>query len=56
MKKSVEHKQVSIFQRMLEDKDAIRKCIQGKRDIRKIAKERGIKFGPHCEVISIRTV
>lgn len=44
MKKWVEHKQVSIFQRMLEDKDAIRKCIQGKGDIKKIAKERGIKF------------
>lgn len=44
MKKCVEHKQVSIFQRMLEDKNVIRKCIQGKGDIKQIAKERGIKF------------
>lgn len=44
MKKCVEHKQVSIFQPMLEDKHAIRKCIQGKGDIKQIAKGRGIKF------------
>lgn len=30
MKKRVEHKRASIFQRMLEDKNVIRKCIQGK--------------------------
>lgn len=44
MNKSVEHKQLSVFQRILEDKKAIRKCIQDKGDIKKIAKERGIKF------------
>lgn len=44
MNKSVEHKTVSIFQKVLEDKRAIRKCIQEKGDIKKIAKERGIKF------------
>lgn len=44
MKKNIEHRQVSVFQRILEDKKAIRKCIQDKGDIKKMAKERGIKF------------
>ncbi|EGF59625.1 hypothetical protein HMPREF9446_00172 [Bacteroides fluxus YIT 12057] len=44
MNKSAEHKQISVFQKILEDKKAIRKCIQSRGDIKKIAKERGIKF------------
>lgn len=44
MNKSLGHKQVSVFQRILEDKKAIRKCIQDKGDIKRVAKERGIKF------------
>ena len=44
MKKCTVHKQIPIFQRMLEDKNVICKCIQGKGDIKQIAKERGIKF------------
>lgn len=34
----------SIFQRVLEDKRAIRCCIQKGEDVKTIAKERGIKF------------
>ena len=44
MDKNNEHKRKSVFQRILEDKRAIRQCIQKKEDIKKIAKERGIKF------------
>ena len=44
MNKSAEHKQISVFQKILEDKKAIRKCIQSRGDIKKIAKERDIKF------------
>ena len=44
MNKSAEHKQISGFQKILEDKKAIRKCIQSRGDIKKIAIERGIKF------------
>ncbi|ADV44136.1 hypothetical protein Bache_2167 [Bacteroides helcogenes P 36-108] len=44
MNKSVEHKPISVFQKILEDKKAIRKCIQIKGDVKKIAEERGIKF------------
>lgn len=44
MTKGIEHKKKTIFQRILEDKMAIRKCVQEKGDIKKIAKERGIKF------------
>ncbi len=33
-----------IFQRMLEDKRAIRRCIQQGGDLKVLAKERGIKF------------
>ena len=44
MEKNNEHKRKSVFQRILEDKRAIRQCIQKKEDIKKIAKERGIKF------------
>lgn len=34
----------NIFQRMLEDKKAIHECIQKHGDMKKLAKERGIKF------------
>lgn len=34
----------SFFQKVLEDKKAIRKCIQEGGDLKKIAKERDIKF------------
>lgn len=44
MNKSAEHKTKSIFQKILDDKRAIRKCIQNGEDIKKTAKERGIKF------------
>lgn len=44
MNKGIKHKPVSVFQKILEDKKAIRQCIQAKGDIKKIAKERGIKF------------
>ena len=44
MDKKVVHKGKSIFQQVLEDKRAIRKCIQTSGDIKKLAKERGIKF------------
>ncbi len=44
MKKDVNNKQTNVFQQILEDKRAIRQCIQNKEDIKKLAKERGIKF------------
>lgn len=44
MNKTVVHKSQSIFQRILEDKRAIRQCIQMGGDIKEVAKERGIKF------------
>lgn len=44
MNKSAESKTKSVFQKILEDKRAIRKCIQNGEDIKKIAKEREIKF------------
>lgn len=34
----------NVFRKMIEDKRAIRLCIQSNGDIRKIADERGIKF------------
>ena len=37
-------KSSSFFQKVLEDKKAIRKCIQEGGDLKKIAKERDIKF------------
>ena len=37
-------KSSSFFQKVLEDKKAIRKCIQEGGDLKKIAKEREIKF------------
>lgn len=44
MNKTNVHKGKSVFQKILEDKRAIRQCIQTGGDIKKIAQERGIKF------------
>ena len=44
MSKSIEHKKKSVFLRILDDKRAIRKCVQEGGDVKKLAKERGIKF------------
>ena len=44
MSKSIEHKKKSVFLRILEDKRAIRKCVQEGGDVKKLAQERGIKF------------
>ena len=44
MHKETIHKGKSIFQQVLEDKRAIRQCIQTGGDIKKLATERGIKF------------
>lgn len=45
MKKNVKTKeQINIFQRMLEDKRAIRQCIQTGGNLKELAKARGIKF------------
>ena len=40
-KKNVIKEKANIFQRMLED---IRRCIQKGEDLKKLAKQRGIKF------------
>ena len=42
--KNVIKEKVNIFQRMLEDKRAIRRCIQKGEDLKQLAKQRGIKF------------
>lgn len=34
----------SIFQKMIEDKKAVSKCVKQKGNLSKLAKERGIKF------------
>lgn len=44
MDKKIVHKGKSIFQQVLEDKRAIRQCIQTGGDIKQVAKEHGIKF------------
>ena len=44
MNKKVVHTGKSIFQQVLEVKRAICQCIQTGGDIKKLAKERGIKF------------
>lgn len=44
MNKNQENKKTPFFQKILEDKRAIRKCIQEGGDVKKLAKERGIKF------------
>lgn len=43
-KQKKEQKPVNIFQRMLEDKRAIRDCIREGGDINALAKARGLKF------------
>lgn len=43
-KKNVIKEKANIFQRMLEDKRAIRRCIQKGEDLKKLAEQRGIKF------------
>ena len=43
-KKNVIKEKSNIFQRMLEDKRAIRRCIQKGEDLKKLAEQRGIKF------------
>lgn len=43
-KKDVIKEKANIFQRMLEDKRAIRHCIQKGEDLKKLAEQRGIKF------------
>lgn len=44
MEKKIKHKTKSIFQKVLEDKRAIRDCIQKGGDVKQLAKERGIQF------------
>lgn len=44
MNKDIKNKNTLFFQKILEDKRAIRKCIQEGGDVKKLAKERGIKF------------
>ena len=44
MNKDIKNNNTSFFQKILEDKRAIRKCIQEGGDVKKLAKERGIKF------------
>ena len=44
MNKDIKNKNTPFFQNILEDKRAIRKCIQEGGDVKKLAKERGIKF------------
>ena len=44
MNKGIEQKKRSVFHKILEDKNAIRHCIQHGGDVKKVAKERGIKF------------
>ena len=43
MKKKTEQKVQSVFRRVLDDKQAIRECIQKGEDIKQVAKDRGIK-------------
>ena len=44
MNKRVVNKSKSVFHKVLEDKRAIRQCIQNGGNIKDVAKERGIKF------------
>ena len=44
MNRTDRHNKVSIFQKVLEDKRAIRECIQKGENVEKVAKDRGIKF------------
>lgn len=40
----METRETNIFQRILEDKDAIRKCIANRGDLKQLANERHIRF------------
>lgn len=44
MKSTDKNIRKNVFQQILEDKRAIRECIQNGGNIEKVAKERGIKF------------
>lgn len=44
MNKDIKNKNTPFFQKILGDKRAIRKCIQEGGDVKKLAKERSIKF------------
>ncbi len=44
MNSIVKNNKTSIFQKVLEDKRAIRDCIQKGENLKKVAQERGIKF------------
>lgn len=39
-----ERKKKSVFWKVIEDKKAIRECLQSGGDLEKLAKERGLKF------------
>ena len=42
--KIAKQKQMNVFQRVLEDKAAIRRSIQKGEDLKEVAKQRGIRF------------
>lgn len=44
MNRTEKQNKISIFQKVLEDKRAIRECIQKGENVEKVAKDRGIKF------------
>lgn len=44
MDKNKKNKGQSIFQRVLEDKREIRRCILEKGDVKQVAQKRGIRF------------
>ena len=49
-----EKKRLSIFQKIMEDKRAIRECIQANGDLRRLAKKRDIKFATPIQYRSDR--
>lgn len=47
--KNSKSKKITLLEKMLEDKKAIRKCVQSNGDLSKLSKDRGIKFAtPVC--------
>ncbi|MDE7073672.1 MAG: hypothetical protein K2O69_01245 [Odoribacter sp.] len=52
--KTQEKKKVNIFQKIMEDKRAIRECIQTNGDLKKLAKKRDIKFATPIQYSSDR--
>lgn len=50
--KTQEKKKLHIFQKIVEDKRAIRECIQTNGDLKKLAKKRGIKFATPVQYCS----